>query len=211
MLKLYQIEWCGYCHRVRQVMTELGLTYMTVNVPADRDERAEVMAVSGQLGVPVLQDDDTVLTDSDEILTYLRDTYPAPDDAKRHAAMGAWRTSRALPLAPPAALARLKHVLEEKGFSIVVEISGQKNGELLPEDYVLLEVAVPAAAAKSVEIDPLAPVAVLLPVAVMPAAAGGSVVATTDPVGQVWLYGEPALNKVQAMVKKRLAEVLSAL
>ena len=34
MLTLYQVEWCPYCHRVRQVMTELGLTYITVNVQA---------------------------------------------------------------------------------------------------------------------------------------------------------------------------------
>jgi glutaredoxin len=56
MLKLYQVEWCPYCHRVRQVMTELGLTYECVNVQADRDEREELAAVSGQEGVPVLVD-----------------------------------------------------------------------------------------------------------------------------------------------------------
>ena len=42
-------------------MTELGLTFTAVNVAADPDERAEVMAVSGQTGVPVLQDGDKVL------------------------------------------------------------------------------------------------------------------------------------------------------
>jgi len=211
MLKLYQIEWCAYCHRVRQVMTELGLTYITVNVPANRDERAEVLAISGRPGVPVLQDGDKVLTDSDEILEYLRSTYPAPEDAEKHAALGAWRASRALPLAPRAALARLRRLLEEKGFRIVAQIKGPKISELLPQDYVLLEVALPTAAAKSMEIDPLAPVAMLLPVALMPASDGGSVVATADPVGQVWLYGEPALTRVQAEVKKRLAEVLKEL
>jgi hypothetical protein len=76
---------------------------------------------------------------------------------------------------------------------------------------VLLEVAVPVAAVKSVEIDPLAPAAVLLPIAVMPAGGGGSVVATADPVSQVWLYGEPPLTKIQSAVKKRLVEVLEEL
>ena len=32
MLTLYQLEWCPSCHGVRQVMTELGLTYTAVNV-----------------------------------------------------------------------------------------------------------------------------------------------------------------------------------
>jgi len=70
---------------------------------------------------------------------------------------------------------------------------------------------VPVAAVESVEIDPLAPAAVLLPMAVMPADGGGSVVATADPIGQVWLYGEPPLNKIQSAVKKRLVEVFEEL
>jgi hypothetical protein len=36
-------------------------------------------------------------------------------------------------------------------------------------------------------------------------------VAAADPVGQVWLYGEPDLNRVQGAVKKRLAELFSEL
>jgi len=211
MLTLYQVEWCPYCHRVRQVMTELGLRYITVNVQADRDERTDVIAVSDQPGVPVLQDGDKVLSDSDEILEYLRSTYPAPEDAGEHAALGAWRAAVALSLAPRAALARLRRLLEEKGFTVVAQIKGPKISELLPKEYMLLEVAVPMAAVKNVEIDPLAPVAVLLPMAVMPAEGGGSVVATADPVGQVWLYGEPPLTRIQAAVKKRLAEVLEEL
>ena len=211
MLTLYQVEWCPYCHRVRQVMTELGLTYLTVNVPADRDERADVIAVSDQSGVPVLQDGDKVFSDSDEILEYLRSSYPAPEDAGQHSAAGAWRAAAALSIPPRAALARLRQLLEEKGFKIVAQIKGPRISELLPKEYVLLEVAVPVAAVKSVEIDPLAPTAVLLPMAVMTADGGGSVVATADPVGQVWLYGEPPLTRIQAAVKKRLAEVLEEL
>ncbi|MEI6449980.1 MAG: glutathione S-transferase N-terminal domain-containing protein [Actinomycetes bacterium] len=211
MLTLYQLEWCPACHRVRQVMTELGLTCLTVNVPADHETRTAVLAVSDQTGVPVLQDGDKVLSDSDEILEYLRGAYPAPEDAGRHAAAGAWRTAAALSLAPRAALTRLRGLLEEKGFTIVAQIRAPKISGLLPKDYVLLEVALPAAAVRSVELDPLAPVAVLLPMAVLPAEGGGSVVATADPVGQVWLYGKPPLTRIQAAVKKRLAEVLEEL
>ena len=61
MLTFYQVEWCPACHIVRQTLTELGLTYTAVNVAADPDERAEVVAVSGQPSVPMLQDGDKVL------------------------------------------------------------------------------------------------------------------------------------------------------
>lgn len=211
MIKLYQAEWCAYCHRVRQVLTELGLTYMAVNVPASRDERAELLAISGQDGVPVLVDGDKVYGDSDEIIQYLRATYLTPEDAGEQAALGAWRAAGAVSLAPRAALARLRELLEEKGFKIVTQVKGPKISERLPKEYVLLHVTVPTAAAKTIEIDPLAPGAVLLPMAVIPAEDGTSVIATADPVGQVWLFGEPELNKVQSAVKKRLIEVLDAL
>jgi glutaredoxin len=211
MLTLYQAEWCPYCHQVRQLMTELGLTYITVNVQADREARADVMAISDQQGVPVLQDGDKVFSDSDEILEYLRSTYPAPEDAEEHAAAGAWRAAGAVSLAPRAALARLKQLLEEKGFKIIAQVKGPKISERLPKEYVLLYVTAPVAAVKTVEIDPLAPGAVLVPMAVLPTESGTSVIATADPVGQVWLFGEPELTKVQSAVKKRLIEVLDAL
>ena len=70
---------------------------------------------------------------------------------------------------------------------------------------------VPVAAVKTLDVDPLAPVAIMFPIAVIPTEDGKSVVASADPVGQVWLYGEPDLNRVQAAVKKRLAEVLEEL
>lgn len=211
MLTLYQAEWCPYCHRVRQVLTELGLTYLTVNVAASRDGRAELLAIADQDGIPVLVDGDKIYGDSDQIIEYLRATYPKPEDAEEHAALGAWRAAGAVSLAPRAALARLKELLEEKGFKIVTQVKGPKISERLPKEYVLLQVTAPVAAVRTIEIDPLAPGAVLLPMAVIPAEDGTSVIATADPVGQVWLFGEPELNKVQSAVKKRLIEVLDAL
>jgi glutaredoxin len=211
MITLFQAEWCPHCHPVRQVMTELGLTYTAVNVQADRDERADVMAISGQPGIPVLQDGDKVFSDSEEIVEYLRSTYPAPEDAEKHAALGAWRAASAVSLAPRAALARLKQLLEENDFKVITQVRGPKISERLPKEYVLLYVTSPLAAIQVVAIDPMAPGAVLIPMAVLPTESGTSVIATADPVGQVWLFGDSELNKVQSGVKKRLFEVLDAL
>jgi glutaredoxin len=211
MLTLYQSEWCFYSHRVRQVLTELGLTYMAVNVPAAREDRAELMAIAGQDSAPVLTDGDKVFGDSDEIIEYLRATYPAPEDADEHAAMGAWRGAMMASLPPRAALARLRELLEERGFVILAQVKGPKINERLPKEYVILQVTVPVAAVKTLDIDPLAPVAMMFPIAVIPTEDGKSVIASADPVGQVWLYGEPELRNVQAAVKKRLNELLSEL
>jgi len=211
MITLYQTEWCPYCHRVRQALTELGLTYMAVNVPAANEDRVELMAIAGQDGVPVLTDGDKVYTDSGEIIAYLRATYPEPEDAEENAALGAWRAAVMVSLAPRAALARLREVLEEKGFVVLAQIKGPKINDRLPKEYTILQVTVPVAAVKTLDVDPLAPIAMMLPIAVIPTEDGKSVVAAADPVGQVWLYGEPELNKVQGAVKKRLREVFAEL
>ena len=67
------------------------------------------------------------------------------------------------------------------------------------------------AAVKALAVDPLAPAAVMFPMAVVPTEDGKSVVAAADPVGMVWLYGELDLRNVLAAVKKRLAEVFAEL
>lgn len=211
MITLYQTEWCPYCHRVRQTLTELGLTYTAVGVPAANEDRVELIAIAGQDGVPVLTDGDKVYTDSDEIITYLRATYPEPEDAEEHAALGAWRAAVMVSLAPRAALARLREVLEAKSFVVLAQVKGHEISERLPEEYTVLQVSVPVAAVKSLDVDPLAPVAMMLPIAVVPTEDGNSVVAAADPVGQVWLYGEPELTRTQGAVKKRLREVFAEL
>ena len=211
MLTLYETEWCPDSHRIRQLMTELGLTYTAVNVAADKEQRPEVVAVSGQSGVPVLQDGDRVYVEPDDALEYLRATYPRPDDADRHAAMGAWRRSKSLSVPPRAAAAHLAELLAAQEFTIVSRLTGAQIDPHLPEEYVLLHVGAPAAIARTFQLDPRAPVAVLLPIAVIPAEGGGSVVAAADPVAQVWLYGDPALRRVQGADKQRLLEVFKAL
>lgn len=71
MLKLYQREGCPYCHKVREKLTDLGLSYLAVNVPQEREQRAEVFEVSGQYLIPVFVDGDQVVTDSERIIEYL--------------------------------------------------------------------------------------------------------------------------------------------
>ncbi len=74
---LYQAEWCPYCARVRSKLTDLLVDYKTVNVPRDHSQRGEVKAVSGQTGIPVMVDGDTILDDDDEIVPYLEKKFAA--------------------------------------------------------------------------------------------------------------------------------------
>ena len=73
---LYQAEWCGYCARVRGVMTDLLLDYRVVNVPRNHGERVVVKELFGRTGIPSLVDGDVKIADDDDaIIAYLRKTY----------------------------------------------------------------------------------------------------------------------------------------
>ena len=74
-IKLYQFERCPYCTKVRGTLEGKGIEYEKIEVPLDREERTELLEVSGQYMVPVLVDGDTVLKDSSAIIDYLNDKY----------------------------------------------------------------------------------------------------------------------------------------
>ena len=75
MMTLYQFEGCPYCRMVRQKLSDMELTYVSVCVPPDRSRRQKVLEASGQPTVPVLVDGDVVLADENEIIAYLAKTY----------------------------------------------------------------------------------------------------------------------------------------
>ncbi len=210
MITLYQSEWCEYCHRVRQTLTELGLTYTAVNVSFDLSERHEVVKVSGQERVPVLVDGDTVLTTSAAIVDHLRATYPAAADAEQHAAMGSFRWVLVLETTPAKALAKVKKRLKAEGFAFVREARGPEISPHLPADYVLLHVAVPAAAAKAAALDATVASAMVTPIAVFPVESG-TAVAVIQPLAGFWLFGDPELLKLSAALTERMVKVLEAL
>jgi glutathione S-transferase len=81
-VELWQTEWCPASHRVRQRLTELGLTYTAHQVPVDPDDRAELLAATGQSTIPALVTaDGEIVRDEQAILRYLDRHYAEPPDA----------------------------------------------------------------------------------------------------------------------------------
>lgn len=77
-LKLYELNGCPYCAKVKRKLDELGLEYESVMVPSSHSKRDEVKEVSGQTGVPVLVDEEhgvEGMPESDDIVKYLEETY----------------------------------------------------------------------------------------------------------------------------------------
>lgn len=74
-MTLFHVDWCPDCHVVRQKLSALKLTYQDIVVPDSRRMRTQVHEVSGQYYVPVLKDDDLILTETEDILSYLDTRY----------------------------------------------------------------------------------------------------------------------------------------
>ena len=74
-MRLYHRWKCPWCAAARQGIENVGAEVELVEVPYPREERTEVMAVSGQPRVPVLVDGDEVIVDSRRIVRHLYERY----------------------------------------------------------------------------------------------------------------------------------------
>jgi RNA polymerase-associated protein len=76
VLRVYRIPYSTNVERVALALAYKGVEVDWVDV--DPDDRTPVLAVSGQELVPVLVDDDLVLSDSPVILEYVEGRFPDP-------------------------------------------------------------------------------------------------------------------------------------
>ena len=85
-MELYQAEWCPYSSRVRQRFTELGVSFVARQVPADPADREEMRRKTGTDEIPaLLLEDGTAITgDADEIVAWLNERYTERADAAEH-------------------------------------------------------------------------------------------------------------------------------
>ncbi len=86
MDELYQAEWCPYSRRVRERYTELGVSFIARQVPAEPADREEMRRKTGTDEIPALlrEDGTAIAGDADEIIKYLDDQYSERQDADAH-------------------------------------------------------------------------------------------------------------------------------
>ncbi len=81
-LELWQTEWCPASHRVRQRLTELGLSFTAHQVAVNRDARAALKATTGQATIPALViEGREIITGEEGILGYLGERFIEPAEA----------------------------------------------------------------------------------------------------------------------------------
>jgi glutathione S-transferase len=115
MLTLYEFALSGNCHKVRLLLSLLGLQYQSKLLnSAEQDHKSEHFLRLNPFGqTPVLTDGDTVVRDSQAILGYLARAYGAeqwfPQDPAKAAEIISWLSTAANEVARGPNAMRLHH------------------------------------------------------------------------------------------------------
>ena len=85
MLELWQTEWCPASRRIRERLTELGVDYVTRQVPVDKEQRVLLQEKTGSDAIPTLVlEDGTIATGEEAIRRYLDEHVVEPLEAEAH-------------------------------------------------------------------------------------------------------------------------------
>ena len=85
MYELWQTEWCPASRRVRQRLTELGIDYITRQVPVDKDDRALLLERTGTDTIPVLvAAGEAPVVGEASILAFLEGHEAVPGEVRAH-------------------------------------------------------------------------------------------------------------------------------
>ena len=65
-VKIYSTPTCPYCIRVKKYLKDKGVLFENIDVSTDQKGLQEMIAVSGQMGVPVVWIDGEVIVGFDQ-------------------------------------------------------------------------------------------------------------------------------------------------
>jgi glutaredoxin/uncharacterized protein (DUF302 family) len=209
-MKLYQAEWCPFSHRVRAKLTELGIDYELVNVPASSKQRRDLEKVAGTTAIPVLVDGQNVISDSEEALSYLEKKHAAkPDALELHHRELSPTIYGTLPFGVDEAIARLREALAEADIEVLQELdlssALERQGAykvLIAADLEFLRLAA--------EANPGAATLALLKIAVYEEE-GSSRVDAVEPEKGVGQIRSPQLNDRGLELRKRFIKTIKSL
>lgn len=62
---VYSAPWCGFCTAVKRYLDEKGVKYTEKDVDQDRKYAEEAVKISGQMGIPVVDIDGSIVVGYD--------------------------------------------------------------------------------------------------------------------------------------------------
>jgi len=66
MIKIYSTPFCPYCVTLKDYLKSKSVVFSDVDVSSDEKERDEMIELSGQIGVPVLNIDGKIIVGFDK-------------------------------------------------------------------------------------------------------------------------------------------------
>jgi len=63
---IYSTPTCPWCHKAKDYLKEKGITFTDYNVAEDQTKAEEMVNKSGQMGVPVIDIDGTIIVGFDK-------------------------------------------------------------------------------------------------------------------------------------------------
>jgi glutaredoxin/uncharacterized protein (DUF302 family) len=209
-MKLYQAEWCPFSHRVRAKLTELGVDYELVNVPASSKKRKGLEELAGTTAIPVLVDGQRIISDSNEAISYLEQEYAAdPDELELHRRELSPTVYGALPFGIDEATRRLREALGDANIEVlqVLDLSSAlgRGGA-----YKVLIAADPEFSRLAAEANPGAATLALLKIAVYEED-GSTRVDAIEPEKAVGQIRSSQLNDRGLELRKRFIKMIKAL
>ncbi len=66
MVTIYSTPTCVYCHNLKEYLTKLNIAYKDIDVASDEKELEKMVAISGQMGVPVVEIEGNVVIGFDK-------------------------------------------------------------------------------------------------------------------------------------------------
>lgn len=121
-ITLYGVALSGHCHRVELLLRMLKLPYVRIDAPAPVRQTAEFASLNPLRQIPVLQDGEHTLADSNAIMVYLVKRYAPgshwlPEDAIGAATVQRWLSIAAGEIAYGPAKARVSARWGDVGLS----------------------------------------------------------------------------------------------
>lgn len=138
MIELHDFALSGNCHKVRLLLSMLGLPHRVVTIDLLKGEQHTdaFRQLNPQQQVPVLVEDDLVVVDSQAILLYLATRHGqewAPQTPQEWAQVGRWLSFAANEIAHSLQIARLYYLAGEEADIEKVHFRGRQVLDLLNE------------------------------------------------------------------------------
>lgn len=62
---VYSATWCAFCHAAKGYLDKLGIKYQDKDIEKDPKNAEEAVSKSGQMGIPVIDIDGTIIVGFD--------------------------------------------------------------------------------------------------------------------------------------------------